>query len=126
MPCVSACAFVRLAPALRQISLSLSLFPGLLKPAAKPSSHSFSYIHSLPPPLSRPRSPALSLPPPLSRPLARLRSELRSMDRLNNAVGNADTFEAVLAEEMHTMRESFEQKIASLKAQMERKFGGEG
>ena len=47
-------------------------------------------------------------------------SELRSLERLNNASGNADTFEAVLAEEMHTMRESFEQKIASLKAQMER------
>jgi len=52
--------------------------------------------------------------------IAHLRSELRSLERLSNASGNADTFEAVLAEEMHTMRESFEQKIASIKAQMER------
>jgi len=49
-------------------------------------------------------------------------SELRSLERLSNASGNADTFEAVLAEEMHTMRESFEQKIASIKAQMEREL----
>jgi hypothetical protein len=48
-------------------------------------------------------------------------SELRSLERLNSASGNADSFEAVLAEEMHAMRESFEQKMLSLKAQIDRK-----
>ena len=70
-------------------------------------------------PYSLPYSPGWFLAPPLLPPplppqphlpraLATC-SELRSLERLNSASGNADTFEAVLAEEMHTMRDSFEQ-----------------
>jgi len=54
--------------------------------------------------------------------IARLRSDLRGLQGSSSSQGEADTFEAVLAEEMQIMRESFEQKIASLKAQMEREI----
>ena len=39
-------------------------------------------------------------------------------------MGDPDSFEAVLAEEMETMRESFEQKLASLHQQLERESVG--
>mmetsp|Transcript_17602 Transcript_17602/g.42709 ORF Transcript_17602/g.42709 Transcript_17602/m.42709 type:complete len:613 (-) Transcript_17602:109-1947(-) len=52
--------------------------------------------------------------------IAHLRSEVRSMERLSKAGGEAESFEAVLAEEMMTMREAFEQKLQSVKDQMDR------